>query len=110
MAIDYSTLKMPMGDRDTIEGFYNQNPQAALHRVGGNLPNFGKPKWRDSLFQMLPGLMSEYANLSTFDPSLSFTAFLGLSDPMQRVHDLGPRGRGERPMNYAPRTRTVRRG
>ena len=110
MAIDYSTLKMPMGDSDTVEGYYNKNPQAAMFRVQDSLPNFNKPNWQQSLFRMLPSLMSEYANISAFDPSLSFTAFLGLSDPMQRVQDMGPRGRGDRPMISAPRVRQVRRG
>lgn len=110
MAIDYSTLGKPMGDMDTIEDYFNRNPQAAIHRISKNLPNFGRPNWNESLFRLLPGLMSEYTSMSAFDPSLSFTAFLGLADPMQRVHDLGPRGRGERPMNYAPRTKFIRRG
>jgi hypothetical protein len=110
MNYDPRSLRPPMGDPDTIEAYYNQHPEAAMFRYAGEMPNFNKPSWNRNLMRLVPSLMSEYTNMAASDPSLSFSAFLGLSEPMARVHKLGPRGRGEQPMNFAPKTRYIRRG
>ena len=94
---------MPLFNPGESENYYTTNPEAGFYSVFGQAG--GDSPFAKFLRGKYQSMLQGYNALAPEDPSLQWRDYLRRQNPDQDWANMAPQSRGERPSQFAPRTR-----